>query len=458
MRTKLFLAFTLVIFLAILSNTVFERFIISDFNNFLKGTEEDKVYWVMSSVEGSYMDNDWNTAHLSNSIHWGIMLGFETYVEDISGNRIISSTEVLSYLPHNMSKRMHSFFKLPEGTGEFIWYPLYVDGNEIGKLYIRPLERVGVLPHKEEIFRERGKKFLILSFLIAGVGALFLSILLTITLSRPIRRLTRSAEDIAKGDFSVKAPYRNKKGLLRYDDEIDRLTSTFNYMAEALRREDALRKHLTSNIAHELRTPLTIIKGNLEAIEDGVISDPRTVIKNINAEILRLISLVEGIKDVTSAEASFFKKGELQEVNLKEIISSVTDGMRKLIEGKGLYLKAEGPSMKVMTYPDKFHIILKNLLTNAYKYTDKGGITISWDQCKESGKAGFYLTVEDTGRGISADNASKVFERFYKGRDSDGSGLGLAIVKELTEVIGGKIELQSSLGMGSQFTIKFIAG
>ncbi|MBI4826277.1 MAG: HAMP domain-containing histidine kinase [Nitrospirae bacterium] len=458
MRTKLFLAFTLVIFLAILSNTVFERLIISDFNNFLKGTEEDKVYWMMSSVEGSYMDNDWNMAHLSNSIHWGIMLGFETYVEDISGSKVISSTDVLSHLPPNMSRRMNSFFKLPEGTGEFIWYPLYVEGNEIGKLYIRPLERVGLLPHKEEIFRERGKKFLILSFLIAGVGALFLSVLLTITLSRPIRRLTKSAEDIAKGDFSVKAPYRHKKGLLRYNDEIDRLTVTFNYMAEALKREDALRKHLTSNIAHELRTPLTIIKGNLEAIEDGVISDPRTVIKNINSEIQRLISLVEGIKDVTSAEASFFKKGELQEANLKEIISSVTDGMRKLIEGKGLYLEVEGPSMTVMTYPDKFHIILKNLLTNAYKYTDKGGITVSWDHCKEAGKSGFYLTVEDTGSGIAADKASKVFERFYKGRDSDGSGLGLAIVKELTEVIGGKIELQSSPGIGSQFTIKFITG
>lgn len=458
MRTKLFLAFTLVIFLAILSNAVFERLIISDFNNFLKGTEEDKVYWVMASVEGSYLGNDWNEAHLSNSLHWALMLGFETYVEDISGNRILSSTEVLSYLPPNMSRRMHSFFKLPDGTGEFTWYPLYVGGNEIGKLYIRPLERVGMLPHKEEIFRERGKKFLILSFLIAGAGALFLSTLLTITLSRPIRRLTISAEDIAKGDFSVKAPYRHKKGLLRYNDEIDRLTSTFNYMAEALRREDALRKHLTSNIAHELRTPLTIIRGNLEAIEDGIISDPRTVIKNINSEIQRLIALVEGIKDVTSAEASFFKKGTLQEVNLKEIISSITDGMRKIIEGKGLYLKVDGPSMTAMTYPDKFHIILKNLLTNAYKYTDKGGITVSWDHCKESGKSGFYLSVEDTGRGIPADKVSKVFERFYKDRDSDGSGLGLAIVKELIEVIGGEIELESAPGKGSQFTLKFLTG
>ncbi|MBI4844763.1 MAG: HAMP domain-containing histidine kinase [Nitrospirae bacterium] len=455
MRTKLFLAFALVIFLAILSNIVYKDLIIRDFNDYLLGTEEDRIYWIIASIEGSYMGNEWNMAHLSNSIHWGIMSGFESYVEDPWGNVVISSTEVLSELTPNMLKRMNAFFKLPYGYGEFIWYPLYLEGDEIGRLYIRPLERVGPIPMKEEIFRKRGAKFLALSFLIAGGGALFLSIILTITLSKPIRQLTKSAEDIAKGDFSARAPSQSGKGLIHFSDEIDKLTETFNYMAEALRREDALRKHLTSNIAHELRTPLTIIKGNLEAIEDGIISDPGTVIKNINSEIQRLISLVEGIGDITSAEASFFKKGEPQEVNLKEIVLSITDGMKELIEGKGLSLKTEGPSMNVRTYKDKLLIIFKNLLTNAYRFTPKGGITVNWDACAEDGKNGFYLAIEDTGPGISEENLAKIFERFYKGSESDGSGLGLAIVKELVDVMGGKIYVESAPGSGSRFTIKF---
>ncbi len=455
MRTKLFLAFTLVIFLAILSNTVFKRLIISDFNEFVRGTEEDRVYWVMASVEGSYLASDWNFSHLSNAVHWGLMLGFETYVEDSYGERVVSSSEVLSSLPPNMITRMDSFFKLPDGVGEFTWYPLYVDGKDIGKLYIRPLERMGLIPHKEEIFRKRGKKFLIISFLIAGVGALFLSILLTITLSRPIRRLTASAESIAKGDFSVRARSRQSKGAIKYKDEIDRLTHTFNYMAEALQREDALRKHLTSNIAHELRTPLTVIKGNLEAIEDGIISDPQTVIKNINSEIKRIISLVEGIEDVTSAEASFFKKGTPVDIDLKEYLYSVTEGMRQLIEDKGLYLKLDGDSIMVETYPDKLHIIIKNLLANACKYTDEGGIIVSWGACRDTGERGFYVSIEDTGGGIGKEKFLKVFKRFYKGSDSEGSGLGLAIVKELTEVMGGSIELESSSESGSIFTMRF---
>jgi two-component system sensor histidine kinase BaeS len=455
MRTKLFFAFILIILLALLSNVVFERLIIRDFNEFIKGTKEDHIYWIMASIEGSFSNNQWDRALLTEALHWGMMLGFETYVEDNSGSRILSSTDVLSSMNPNMLNRMSSLLKLPDGVGEFTWYPLYIEGKEIGRLYIRPLERRGLIPLKEEIFRKRGKEFLIISFLIAVGGALFLAVLFAIFISTPIRRLTVAAEKIAKGEFSIEEPVRRKRRFFRYKDEIDRLTETFNYMAEALKREDALRKHLTSNIAHELRTPLTIIRGNLEAIEDGVISDPNTAIENIKSEIQRIISLVEGIEDVTSAEASFFKRGTLEEINLKGFIESITDGIRKLIEEKGLFIKTEGPSITVKTYPEKLHIILKNLLTNAYKFTSKGGITVNWDKYKHDGTAGFYISVEDTGKGITKEELSKVFERFYKDVESGGMGLGLAIVKELTEVIGGKIEVESTPNKGSRFTVIF---
>ncbi len=336
MRTKLFFAFIFIIFLALLSNIVFERLIIRDFNDFIKGTEEDHIYWILASVEGNYKDNKWDRTLLGEALHWGLMLGLESFVEDNTGRKVLSSTEILSGMNPNMLKRMNSLLRLPSGVGGFTWYPLYVQGEEIGKLYVRPVEKLGSVPLKEEIFRKRGREFLVISFLIAGGGALFLSVLFTIFFSAPIRRLTSSAEKIARGDF----PEYEPKVRRRFKDEITRLTETFMYMAEALRREDSLRKHLTSNIAHELRTPLTIIKGNLEAIEDGVISDPDKVIKNINSEVRRIISLVEGIEDITRAEASFFKKGPLEEINLKEFVETRaemrTGAMSVLNRGMGL--------------------------------------------------------------------------------------------------------------------------
>lgn len=449
MRTKLFLAFIFIIFFAILSNVVFERLIISDFNDYLSGTEEDHIYWVMASVEGSYRGGEWDRLTLGEALHWGLMLGFESYVEDSSGNTILSSTEALFSKNPTMMSRMNSLSKLPSGTGEFRWYPLYVEGEEIGDLYVRPIEKLGFVKLKEDIFRERGREFLIISFLIAGTGALFLSVLFTIFISNPIRRLTVSSEMIAKGDFSVQSPVRQG----RFKDEIDRLTETFNFMAEALRREALLRKHLTSNIAHELRTPLTIIKGNLEGIEDGVISDKERVIKDINSEILRIISLVEGIEDITNAEASFFKKGTKEDLDLSDFVGSVAGGIRKMVEDKSLYLKTEGPDMTIKTYPDKLHIVLKNLISNACKFTDEGGITVSWGVYE--GDDGFYISVSDTGKGIAQGEHDKVFERFYKDAESDGKGLGLAIVKEVAGIMGGRVELESSPEKGAKFTVVF---
>jgi two-component system sensor histidine kinase BaeS len=455
MRTKLFFAFILIILIAFISNVVFERLIIKDFNDFLRGTEEDHIYWILASVEGSFRNGEWDESLLSDALHWALMLGFEVYIEDVPGNRVVSSTDVVASMNPNMLDRMKSLLKLPSGSGGFTWYPLYVKGQEVGKLYIRQLERLGLIPLKEEVFRKRGREFLIISFLISGGGAFFLAVLFTIFISNPVRRLTIAAERIAQGDFSIKKKKEGKKGLFHIKDEIERLTDTFRYMVEALEREDALRKHLTSNVTHELRTPLTIIRGNLEAIEDGVISDPGAAIKNISQEIQRLISLVEGIEDVTRAEASFFKKGSPKEIDLKVFVETAVSGMRKIIEEKKLFLKTGGPSVLVNTYPEKLNIILKNLLTNAYKFTDKGGITVNWDTYEKGSLDSFFITVEDTGKGIPEEDHSKVFERFYKSVDSGGRGLGLAIVKELTEVIGGRVEVESSYQKGARFTLKF---
>lgn len=451
MRTKLFSAFIFIIILALLSNVVYELLIMKDYGEFIKGTKEDHIYWLLASIEGSYKKGAWEHSSLHDTLHWGLMLGFESYVEDASGNRLISSTDVLFSMDSYMLRRMKEFLRLPSGEGQFMWYPLYVEGKGIGKLYIRPLERIGKVPMKEEIFRKRGKEFLLTSFLIAGGGALVLSVLFTMFISTPVRRLTVAAEKIARGEFSIQKPRLHR----RYRDEIDKLAETFFYMAEALKREDLLRKHLTSNITHELRTPLTIIRGNLEAIEDGVISDTGEVLKNISSEVQRMTALVEGIEDITRAEASFFKRGETEEIDLRDFVGQVAGGMRGMIEDKGLFLDLSGPSMTVRTFPEKLHIILKNLITNAFKYTKTGGITVRWDRTKDDSNGGFFISVQDTGKGIEKENMSKIFKRFYKEEESGGKGLGLAIVKELTEVLDGSVEAESTPGKGSTFTVRF---
>jgi len=293
------------------------------------------------------------------------------------------------------------------------------------------------------MFKQRGKSFLVISFAIAGGGAVLLSMFFTLFLSRPLKKMKGAVETMAHRDFSVRLPVTSH-------DEIGGLSESFNFMAAALEKEEALRKHLTSNIAHELRTPLSIMKAHVEAMLDGVIEDNAQGMKNIQTEVEKLIRLVQGIEDITKAEASFFAKKDYVILSLKDFTTTIVQKMKPLASAKGLEIKInEAKDMNVHTDADKLELIIQNILSNAIKNTQKGGIGIDYGSEGEM----FFLRVSDTGSGIEKNKLELIFRRFYHESDSNGLGLGLSIVKELLEVMGGRIEVESSAGEGSAFTV-----
>ncbi len=452
MRTKLFLAFLLVIFIALISNLIFEWLIMKDFDEYIKGRDEDHLYWVMASIEGSYQDGRWNMISLSEAIHWGMMLGFDIEVRDRDGREVTDSHKVMAALPPPMKRRMESIIPIYKAEGEFEKYPLYIEGREVGTLYIRALKREGPIRMKEAIFKERGKNFLIISFLIAGLGAIAIAVFLSLYLSRPIKRLKSAAEKVARGDFGARVVQHNIKGFLGAKDEIAMLSDSFNYMAEALEKEESLRRHLTSNIAHELRTPLAIMKAQVEAITDGVITDISGGLENLRGEIEKLTRLVEGIEDLTKAEASFFSRGENRTINLRDLLKGIEYAMGPMFQAKGLgFSLTDRGEINVVTDADKLDRIIKNILSNALKFTESGGVVVDYGRQD----SGFYVEIRDTGMGIAEDEIPRIFTKFYRGRDAsdNGIGIGLAIVKELVSIMGGTIEVSSVVGEGSTFKV-----
>jgi two-component system sensor histidine kinase BaeS len=444
MRTKLFFSFIAVIMIALVSNLIFERFIVRDFEDYVRGSEEDKLYWILASVEGSYSNNEWNERSLRDALHWAIMLGFDVKIADRSGEIMVNSREVMSMISPSMKRRMQGTVDLDSAEGEYESYPLYVEGEEIGTMYARQLKRVGSISEKEELFKSRGKDFLITSFLIAGGGAIMVAIFFSLFLSRPLNRMKKAVESLAKGDFSVRVPAGSK------NDELGRLARSFNFMAEAMQREEALRKHLTSNVAHELRTPLTVMKANVEAVIDGVVEDRDQGLENIRIEVEKLIRLVEGIEDLTKAEASFFSRKEYEEIDLPGFLSRVTARLTPLALEKGLAMRLlSDRDITVSSDPDKLERIVENILTNAIKNTESGEVAVNYGADRDM----FYVEVRDTGIGIPEDKTHLVFRRFYRGEETGGIGLGLAIVKELVDVMGGRIDLKSKVGEGTVFTV-----
>lgn len=444
MRAKLFLAFFVVIAVALVSNFIYEQLMVRDFEEYISGTKEDKLYWILASVEGSYSENAWDTRSLHDAAHWAVMLGFDIRVTDDRDRELISSERAMSMLSPSMKRRMHGLADIGSATGEYDAHPLYSEGREIGQMQVRELGRQGPISEKQLMFKHKGREFLLTSFIIAGSGAVLLAVFFSLFLSRPLRRIKKAVEALARGDFSARVALASDR------DELGRLAGSFNYMAEALEREEALRKRLTSNIAHELRTPLTIAKANVEAMLDGIVEDRQTGLENVRLEIERLIGLVEGIEDITKAEASFFTKNKYHLINLNEFLENIVAKLAPLAADKGLYLTFRGQTdLVVLTDADKVERILQNLLTNALKNTAAGGVTIA------SGKENdlFFIEISDTGAGIAEDQRELIFKRFYRGEASSGIGLGLAIVSELVAVLGGRITLQSTEGQGSSFTL-----
>jgi two-component system sensor histidine kinase BaeS len=444
MRTKLFLAFFLVIIIALVSNLIFENFMARDFEAYVSGSREDRLYWVLASVEGSYSGGTWNPMELRESVHWALMLGFDLRITEEDGREIIDSSAVVDTLSPAMKKRMEDIVDINSAKGPFESYPLYIEGKQIGTMHVRELSRRGSIKEKENIFRRRKRESLVISFVIAGGGAIFLAVFFSLFLSRPLKQLKTAVEALAKGDFGVRVKGTSKQ------DEVGKLSQSFNFMAEALQREEALRQHLTSNIAHELRTPLAVMKANVEAMMDGVVENRDEGLENIRLEVERLIKLVEGIEDITKAEASFFSRRDRTEIDLKEFLAGIGAKLAPLAVEKGLEMKiAGGRPLAVFTDPDKLERIIQNIVTNAIRNTEKGDIRIAYGMEKNM----FFVEVKDTGTGIPEDRQQMIFKRFYRGEDSKGIGLGLAIVQELVDVMGGRIELRSRVGEGSSFKV-----
>ncbi len=223
-----------------------------------------------------------------------------------------------------------------------------------------------------------------------------------------------------------------------------------------LRRSERLRRELVANVSHELRTPLTSIKGFVETLLGGALRDEqhsRRFLEIIEAETNRLTKLVDDLLELSRLES----KGvtfRLQPVDLAELCRSVVDRHQPRAERAGVQLTcAAEAGVVVVADPDRIEQVVTNLVDNALKFTPEGGrVCVRVQACGQEA----HVSVEDTGRGIPAEDLPHVFERFYRAdrsrtRTSGGSGLGLAIAKHLVEMQGGRIWADSTPGRGSTF-------
>jgi len=237
-------------------------------------------------------------------------------------------------------------------------------------------------------------------------------------------------------------------------DEVGELSYTFSHMAQALEKQEILRKKLIADVAHELRTPLGVMRGELEGMIDGLIPNDIDHLQSLHDETGRLKKIVDGIEDLNQAEASILSL-QKQRFKVKPFLENITERYRNIFLEKGIDVEVQCPEdFEVEADPERLSQIIMNLINNASRAMDSGGL-VSLNV--SSGPMGLKITVDDTGTGIAEKDLPFIFDRFYHG-SGGGLGIGLTIVKELVEAHGGKVEAKSILGKGSRFSIVLPTG
>jgi two-component system sensor histidine kinase BaeS len=314
-----------------------------------------------------------------------------------------------------------------------------VDGARVASVRLRPLRQAGAADTSAAAFLQRQVRDIVL---VAG-GMVLLATLLAFWLARHLLRPVAGLRDVtarlARGELGARAALVSR-------DELAELALHVNAMAEALEHSERTRRKMLADVAHELRTPLTVIRGEIEALIDGIRHADAAALASLHAEVLHLNKLVDDLHQLTLADA-----GDLhfdwRRVDLGALAQPLLARYRTRAADAGLTLTSDiAPALEVGGDPDRLTQLLVNLLENSVRYTDPGG-RIAVRLARDAAHA--VLTIDDSAPGVPPGEHGAIFERLHRidaarTRERGGSGLGLAICKALAEAHGGTIAATAS--------------
>ena len=369
------------------------------------------------------------------SLFWKLMLAFALVVAIGLGAVVVLANQITT-------SEFHQMMMGSDGQGAMMGPNGMMGGRGQTLLQQAALDRVN--------------QAVLIGGLIALSAALVIGFFIFRAITRPIDQLTRAAHQLAQGDLSARVVLDDQAARLG-SDEISELGTAFNSMASNLQQSEQVRRDMTADVAHELRTPLTVMRGNLEAMLDGVYPFDAEHLNPVLNQVNLLTRLVEDLRTLALAEAGQLPLAK-RPTDLAALLHSVLISFEAQAAAQQVTLRAAVDSTLpvVEVDPDRIQQTIGVLISNALRYTPpQGSITVA----AKTDRAGVTIEVADTGSGIAPEDLPHVFDRFYRAdksraRESGGSGLGLAIAKGLVEAHGGSIAVRSEMGNGTQFNVR----
>lgn len=351
-------------------------------------------------------------------------------------NRVLKENEVYTGLD-NFTGRIFMIGHFTNELHNTVGVPFEQGGEQYG-LFIRPDTKLVATD--------------IHSVLVGFVAAIALVIIIGMLwmarqLTRPIVQLTEATKHIARENYNFPLD-------IRRNDEIGQLSQSFNLMQNQLQHNDLARKSFISNVSHDFQSPLMNIQGYADLLKSPDLSDADRLAYTsiIDQEAKRLSSLTRQLLLLTSLDQGAYPM-KSQEFRLDEQLRSAVQKYRWRLEEQDIDFSYHLARTLFCGDAELLENVWENLLTNAIKYNKPGG-SIEIDL--RSNKDGVAVSFKDTGAGVSEEAIGQLFDRFYRGdaaRKKDGTGLGLSIVHQIVTLHHGTIDVNSTVGTGSEFII-----
>jgi Signal transduction histidine kinase len=454
LRKKLSLSYMLVIMICVLLISLLTNFFLKRlFQDYVIQEHEIKNKAIVAAVNKQYSDDGkWNTDAIKNLGLDAIENGLFISIKDLSGKTIWDAetynNSKCESVKNHLTITMETYFPKWKGVYTKSEYSIVNNSNKVGNIVIG---YYGPFYYNDNdiLYVKTLNKILICVGIASLCIALILGLLMAKGISKPILNVIDTAEMISKGNYSEKIEIKSDI------KEIDKLTTTINNLGTSLYDQEELRKRLTRDISHELRTPLSTLQSHMEALIDGVWQPTTERLTSCHEEILRLKRLVDDLEKLAEYEGENLLLNKTK-FNMGEVINNIIVNFQKQFLDKGVKLIFNDRDVAINADKDKIIQVMVNLISNALKYTEKGG-KVEVDLLEDSQFV--ELSVKDTGVGISDLDLPYIFERFYRADESrnkltGGAGIGLTITKSIIEAHDGIITVESKINEGSEFVIK----
>lgn len=325
----------------------------------------------------------------------------------------------------------HQLVAGPEPSAKALELPLRRGDRVIGWLSLRPLTEpagsndINFLASQIDALLWIASALLLLALVAAWV--------FTRHLLAPLVEVERGAEQLASGKYRVHLKTTRR-------DELGDLMRHMNRLSDALQAHETSRQRWIADISHELRTPLAIVRGEIEAMQDGIRQPSENGLRSLHDEVMRLDRLIEDLHQLVMADLGTLSHRP-ERLDLSSVLRDACMHFESKAHSAGLTLQTELQPAMVRADPDRARQLIDNLLNNSIRYSDAGGrirVTCSMERNK------VHVIVDDTPPGVPADTIPRLFEPLFRGEASrnrlrGGSGLGLAIAERIAKAHSGEL-------------------